>query len=234
MQMTCRVRVNHSSNFPANRFILKHTDQNYLQRVVLPKFHDACMNCLHEERFFGTTNHYFDSKFLEDEICPPQLMELFKAKANALLQDDEMSPPCNNHKNYRIVSVDHLDACLREAKQETANQAAHTDLMANQKRRLFAAITAHFDVEKKTFVDNLLKKTKDILIHGHRDWIERELLRSKKISESATEDEHVKKLRRDLLERVERLKECMTLLRDVPLPANEESGKKRKAGEISS
>jgi hypothetical protein len=106
--------------------------------------------------------------------------------------------------------------------------------MANQKIHLFAAITAHFDVEKKTFIDNLLKKTKDILIHGHRDWIEHELLRSKKISESATENEHMKKLRGDLLERVERLKECMTLLRDVPLPANKESGKKREAGEISS
>jgi hypothetical protein len=80
------------------------------------------------------------------------------------------------------------NGCLREAKQETANQAAHTDLMANQKICLFAAITAHFDVDKKTFVDNLLKKTKDILIHGHRDWIERELLCSKKISESDTED----------------------------------------------
>jgi hypothetical protein len=97
------------------------------------------------------------------------------------------------------------NGCLREAKQETANQAAHTDPTANQKRCLFAAITAHFDFEKKKFVDNLLKKTKDILIHGHRDWIERELLCSKKISESATDDEHVKKLRGDLLERVERL-----------------------------
>ena len=147
-------------------------DQEYLHKSVLPKFHDACMACLHEEGFFGTTNHYFDAKFLEDEICPPKLVDRFYQKAQGLLKDGNKSPACSCHTAFRKVYAQHLKVCLEEAKQEIANETVHTDLLDNQKRRLFAAVKAHFDVEKKTFADNLLKKTKDILIKGHCDWIE--------------------------------------------------------------
>ena len=201
-------------------------DQEYLQKSVLPRFHDACMRCLHEEGFFGTTNHYFDAKFLEDEICPPKLIDRFAQKARRLLKDDN---GC-----YRQVKLDPLKQCLKEAKEEIAHELVHTDLLQNQKRRIFAAIKAHFDVEKKTFVDNLLKKTKDVLIKGHSNWIEREVLRSEAILKSATEDESVKKLRSDLVARLGRLEECMVLLRDVPLPVKTSAGKKRNADEITS
>lgn len=114
--------------------------------------------------------------------------------------------------------MEDLTECLELAKREIASEAAHTDLVSNQKNRLFAAVKAHFDVEKKTFVDNLLKKTKDIVIKGHCDWIERDLLRSEKILGAAKEDENVKMLREDLIGRIDRLQECMLLLRDIPLP----------------
>ena len=204
----------------------------------MPTFQDACLKCLDEERFFGTANQYFTSKFLEDEICPAKLINVFKQKAEDLLADSDESPPHPSNNSYMKVSKDYLVECLEEAKREIGKQLKHSDLVENQKNRIFAAVKAHFDVEKKTFVDNLLKKTKDILIQGHKNFIEREFLRSKEILDAAAEDKYVQELRQGLLERLDRLKECMKLLRDVPLPEASDMGgeldktKKRKGGEL--
>mmetsp|Transcript_7721 Transcript_7721/g.21508 ORF Transcript_7721/g.21508 Transcript_7721/m.21508 type:complete len:179 (-) Transcript_7721:269-805(-) len=171
------------------------------------------MVCLEEEGSFGTTNHYFDSKFREDEICPPAFIQKVLSKAQAI-------------ENYNSIPASklqsNLERWLNEARQEVASSTCHADLLTNQKKRLFAAVRAHFDVEKKTFVDNILKKTKDILIQGRKDWIDRCLLRSDEILQAAGEDEDIKQMREDLLNRVERLEECMSLLRDVPLPSNDQ------------
>lgn len=136
------------------------------------------------------------------------------------------------YRSYRLVNVSDLKACLEEAKQEIASKVVHTDLLENQKKRLFAAVKAHFDVEKKTFADNLLKKTKDILIQGHKNWVQRDLLRSSKIMEAAVEDESIQQMRTDLVDRVKRLNECLSLLRDVPLPTTTSTDGKRKAAEM--
>lgn len=184
----------------------------------MPQFQEACNACLNEEGFYGTANHYFDAKFLEDELCPPKLIRRFKEKAEQVVGDRSKTTRHSSGSNYYVVNVDCLVDCLEEAKAEVAREAVHTDLLENQKKRLYSAVKAHYELEKKTFVDNLLKKTKDILIKGHREWIERDLIRSEKILENAKEDENVTKLREELKGKVERLQECMLLLRDVPLP----------------
>jgi hypothetical protein len=195
----------------------QHSDQEHLQKEVLPKFHDACIQALNEERFFGTANHYFDAKYIEEEMCPPAFEKRCQQKMQEVLQDNTKSP-YSNSTSYRNVQVYYLMEAIKEAKRESTAEIDHATLMENQKRRVFAAVKAHFDVEKKTFVDILLKKTKDILIKGHKEWIERDLLRSQDIIAAAKEDESVVKLREDLRDKVKRLENCMLLLRDVPFP----------------
>jgi Holliday junction resolvase RusA-like endonuclease len=202
----------------------QNTDQEHLQNDVLPRFHDACIQALNEVRFFGTTNHYFDSKYLEEEICPPAFQQRCVQKIEAVVRDNDKSPPHPSSSSYRRApSTAHFEQAIEEAKRESVAELNHATLMENQKRRVFAAVTAHFDVEKKTLVDNLLKKIKDILIKGHREWIERDLLRFQDILAAAKEDDSVVKLREDLRDKVKRLESCMLLLRDVLLPvqANE-------------
>lgn len=186
----------------------KHADQKYMQTEVFPKFKTACIEALAEERFFGTTNHYFDAKFREDEICSQELIETFYSR----LKNKDFS---------RDTTWEIIKDCLLEAKKEVAEREVHTDLLETQKKRVFAAVKAHFDVEKKTFVDNLLKKTKDILIKGHEEWVSQHFLRSATILEAAKEDENTCNLRKELVERIDRLNDCMSLLRDVPLPAKD-------------
>lgn len=209
------------------------TDQEHLMHTILPEFQRACTVCLNEERFYGTTNHYFDSKFMQDEICPEKLIERFKSKAQQLLDDKIVARTPSSSSSYKNINVDNLAQCLEAAKTEVANESVHADLLENQKNRLFAAVKAHFDVEKKTFVDNLLKKTKDIVVKGHRDWIERDLLRSSTILAAAEENEDVKKLRIDLKGKIERLQECMVLLHNVPLPEKQCNGEEKAEGGTS-
>jgi hypothetical protein len=188
-----------------------------MQNTVLTRFHDQCIQALSEERFFGTANHYFDAKYCEEEICPEAFMSRGKQKLQEVLHK---SPIWSKHDfyGYRLVNVDNLMEALEHAKSETVAELNHATLMENQKRRVFSAVKAHFDVEKKTFVDIVLKKTKDVLFNGHKEWIERDLLRNQDILAAAKEDGSVVKLREDLREKVKRLENCMLLLRDVPLP----------------
>lgn len=209
-------------------------DQNHLQSEILPRFQAACIESLHEERFFGTTNHYFDSKFREDELCPKELIERFEQKARGLINDATKTPRCPQNGSYFILKVSQLKDCLEMAKEEIASEVKHSDLVNTQKNRLFAAAKAHYDVEKKTFCDILLKKTKEIVIEGERNWIQRELLRSSKIFAAANEDDRVKKLRQDLIEKKDRLEECMELLRDVALPVEETTGEESSLEDSSS
>ena len=106
------------------------------------------------------------------------------------------------------------------SKKKISEKNVHTDLMETQKKRVFAAVKAHFDVEKKTLVDNLLKKTKEIIIQEHKTWVNLDLLRSDTICNAAKEDEATRQLRENLLARIDRLNECMAYLRDVPFPSS--------------
>ena len=112
----------------------------------------------------------------------------------------------------------HLKLCLEEARSEFATEIAHKDLLETQKKRLFGAAKAHFDVEKKTFADVLLKKTQGILLKGHKDWIKRNMLSCDKIRDSAGEDKRVTAYRNELKAQLHRLKECESLLHDVQPP----------------
>lgn len=171
-------------------------DQEYLQKKVFPKFTDACIEALEDEKFYGTTNHYFDAKFREDEICPDALVQSFVQKAQNTWDNTTKTRRSAADPKYRMLNMPELEKCLLEAKKEIAEKEVHTDLTETQKKRVFAATKAHFDVEKKTLVDILLKKTKDILIRGHTDWINLHFLRSGAISTAAKEDENICKLRK--------------------------------------
>lgn len=166
-------------------------------------------------------NHYFDSKFREEEICPKEVFEVFTRKARAVLRDKEKSPPHKHDFSYRRVDVEQLTECLEQAKTEVATGQVHSSILETQKLRVFSAVKANFDVEKKTFVDLLLKHIKCILIQEHKDYVDKHVLRSKHLLDQAGENEDIAKHRNELLAREERLEECMRLLCDVPFTARE-------------
>jgi hypothetical protein len=195
-----------------------------MHKEVLPKFSASCIDVLNDEAFFGTTNHYFNSKFREEEICPQALIDAFAVYASRVLVDDSKSAPYRSDPSYRrVIHVDHLRKCLEEAKAEVAAKDLHATLIETQKKRLFSAVQANFDVEKKTLADNLLKKTKGILLRGHKEWIGTHLIRSEKIHSAAGEDDSIAEYRKTLIAQKGRLEACMLLLREVPLPSSSDA-----------
>ena len=134
----------------------------------------------------------------------------------------DAAPKTSNHTEYRKLKPQLVQECLQAAKREVANNQVHADLITTQKERVFSAVKAHFGVEKKTIVDILLKKTKDIVIKCHQDWIQCRFLRSETIIAEAKEEDSVAELRKELLSRIQRLSECMALLHNVPLPTTQE------------
>jgi hypothetical protein len=195
-------------------------DQEYMHTDVLPAFSASCIEALNDEGFFGTTNHYFSSKFREEEICPDEFIEAFIVKASSVLSSNDKSPAHPQNSSYRNVKLDDLRKCLKEAKAEVASKDLHANLIETQKKRLYSAVLANFDVAKKTMVDNLLKKTKGILLRGHEEWIETHLIRSERIHSAAGENDFIVDYRKTLKGQIERLGACMLLLQEVPLPTS--------------
>ena len=206
-------------------------DQSFLHSSLLPAFTEACRDALERESFFGTANHYFDSKLLENELCPISLMSAFRTKAQKLWDNEKCTRRYPQNGSYRLLIMDDLMQCLEEAKEEVTNSCAQATLMETQKNRVFSAVKAHFGVEKKTLTDNLLKESKAILLDRYKEWIQHRILPSESILEKAQEDEATQELREELTARVGRLNECIALLHDVPLPVPVPSKKTIAAAE---
>lgn len=191
-----------------------------MQKEVFPNFVQACLESLQEERFFGTANHYFYSNFRLDEMCPTSLEDKIIASILALWNDPTKTSRHSSNSSYRILNMDEVRACLTQAKLEISKTQSHVDLLESQKKRVFSAVKAHFEVEKKTFTDIVLKKTKAFLIEKHKNWVQQHIFQIPNIAEFAKENEGTVQLRKDLLSKMERLDKCMSFLRDIPLPAN--------------
>jgi len=81
-------------------------------------------------------------------------------------------------------------------------------LHQQQQRRLYAAIKAAFCVEKKTFIDLILKETTMHVVKGRDLWIRDTLLGHSEILEHASEDSNITRLRDKLLADIEAFKKC--------------------------
>merc|ERR1712032_420016 len=63
-----------------------------------------------------------------------------------------------------------------------------SSLFEQQRHRIFNAVIALWTVEHKTFIDIVLKVTRDTVIKRREEWLRFEIHQNKRIMESAVED----------------------------------------------
>ena len=88
-------------------------------------------------------------------------------------------------------------------------------LHEHQQLRLHNAVIATFTVEKKTFTDNIMKETTQMIIKKWIDWVSEEILTNPTLKEAAMEDKKVTKEREDVIADIKKMEKCLDKISEI-------------------
>ena len=159
---------------------------------IFQVFETECNKALQKEVDFGTLDKCLYKSYLEELKTPyEEIIEKFS----------QTVPAGNHQREYCINSLKTvIDQCIKEHPENS--------LQSHQKRLVFTAIQANYEIEKNTLVDNISKATRDVILKNHERWIMQELFTNQHISKSAAEDESTCKKRKTLNDIVDQMAKC--------------------------
>lgn len=164
------------------------------------------VNRLEKEIPWGTVNHYLTCKFKGEEALPQELI------------DDVISlvkPQIGSLYSNSTTFEQTMRSLLGQAKERWSTQFQQKSLHEQQQQRLFHAVEAVFDVEKKTFTDYILKETTEHLVDPRNHWVATALFSNTSIKDAAVEDSATERQRQELKDKLQRMEECMMELRKM-------------------
>ena len=187
--------------------------------AIFNEFVDACEAALDEEKDFGTINHYLQDKYAEDILLPDELLDVFftcihpsqflrPGTPGSLFTFDKDGKMVIHQTSVVIQWKENLKALFIKAKQTWGEEFGKKSLHEQLQRRLFAAVKAAWGVEKKTFTDMVLKKTRDCILKAHKEWVRTKLLTDADLRASAVEDSTQEERRTAIKSDIEKLRKC--------------------------
>ena len=198
-----------------------HTKWAEVCPALFSDFVDACEAALDEEKDFGTINHYLQDKYTEDMLLPDDLVENF---FNRLTLSDILKPVKDETKCYfengecwwkkpiqvpeKIEWKQNLSEKFLTEKRGWGEEFSKKSLHEQLQRRLFAAVKAAWAVEKKTFTDMVMKKTRDFILKARKKWITTQLLTDKELQAAAVEDSSQEARRQAIQVKLDNLRKC--------------------------
>lgn len=189
---------------------------HHCQEQVSAKFRKRLTDTLERELHFGTVNHYMETKYAGEVVLPDELVDEF---LKSLKDSDFQGAPATPKRAPVHHTPDQVRANLKKAllrlRDAWASDFARKTLDEQQAVRIFATVKSAFAVEVKTFVDMVLKDTRDCVLKQRERWIEREMLLDEQIRAHAREDAATQKRRADLLVLVENLNSASQHLKGV-------------------
>ena len=119
------------------------------------------LDTLKEEMDFGTINHYLQQKHVEEQLMPDSLIE---RTITAIFGS-------NRNKNLTLYEADVRQNMIlaREAAASSEKRATVGKFVTS---KLLSALKANWAVEKKTFTDQVLKKTRDGIVRKRDEFID--------------------------------------------------------------
>merc|ERR1712176_984605 len=148
---------------------------------ILKEFVEHCAEVLAWEDKFGTANHYLTAKYAETMTIPESVKDEFVGDISRT--DLRNMYNSGTIGEARLSIKKKLDVQLEKYFKEFAQKSLHQQ----QQQRVFAAVKAHWSVEKKTFLDCILKVSRDIIIKKREEWISASLLTNENILKYASE-----------------------------------------------
>ena len=174
---------------------------------ILPTFKSDCYKVLMEEINFGSMNDYVTGTFGEEIVLPEELLNTALERIKISGYDLEYG---GAHISERFKTK--IKDAFLQAREEWASKYSAKTLHEQQSRRLFAAVKAAFAVEKKSFIDNIYKKTTTLLRDKRNKWVRIGLLTNDEIRKNANEDVVTKTKRNNLISTINELKTCESII----------------------
>lgn len=123
----------------------------------------------------------------------------------------EVSYPTDGVKMW----LEYVKRSIENVREKWVQKYDTMSLHERQQARLLAAVLAHNKTETKTFTDEILKKTSFGVLDKRQRWLENDLMRNKKIIESAAEHEDLERKRAELRDKIESLEEGLKILKII-------------------
>ncbi|CAD7924812.1 unnamed protein product [Amoebophrya sp. A120] len=169
--------------------------------VTSVRFNKSCTDALDLEAEFGTANSYFDASFGAMEAIPEALEKMISQSLTGKWND--------------LKNVDDVMQTIGAAKKEYAFKQSSAEMDENCKQKIHKAVKANFNCEAKTFVDSILKHTRNGVLHSRTSWIQNTLHNNPIIKSAAKEDPKIVKKREELKQQEERLTNCQLQIESV-------------------
>lgn len=216
--------------------VLEMEWRKFCQDEVLKTLQAKGMRVLYKEQYFGTVNHYFNHKYDELKICPDQLVEEFlwmvedtdfktyqaididgvQFITDPIYQATETDPI------YQATPTDidkikkTLEERLRKARTIVVERRKKADLHTRQKEELHDVVLGHWQVEHKTFVDDIMKEIRENVLMPYQEWVTKTVTpQNQELIEQALEDSSIVAERRRLKDLIKNMQECEERLKSI-------------------
>jgi len=191
-------------NFVSHRLINSaRCEWNYFCIELFKNFMIKCNILLKKTIEFGTSNVKFMSGFEYQQTIPDDMMYDIVNAAEEIHN--------NYNRNQGCYSAQ-LNQRINQIKAKWKNIFESTDITIQQQDRLYNTVLSAWDVEKDTFLDNLLKDSRDYIVKARKEWIEVTMILNENIMNNAKEDKNMAQKRKILSDKLKRFNECKELL----------------------
>ena len=166
------------------------------------------LDTLKEEADFGTTNHYLQQKHVEEQLMPDSLIEM----TITALFGSSLSSTTFTATDVRKKMIQAREAAAASEKRATVGEFVSS--------KLLSALKANWAVEKKTFTDQVLKKTRDIIVRKRDEFIDL-MVADDTLRSEAIEDDDVGERRKKLKTTIHAMQEVISEVNGLKNGASE-------------
>ena len=211
--MTILSQLFNSTNIPGiPSHLIRCIDNNWedWRQKILEKLKASMDIELQKEKKFKTMNHYLTSKYQENLILPP---ELIQAIVDSIEQNTFTHPflpkePCSLKTVQKNIKE------LIETAVENHSEAFNREPLEEQhQRRVLAASKANCTVSYKNLTDNILSTIQKIVLEDTRIWLEKTLIEDEEIKENIGEDSKIRNEREQYKKNIAIMQRCFSILK---------------------
>ena len=186
-------------------------------------FNKSCKEILKWEKDFNTINHYLTSKYQEYMILPEEVKEDFIESITAVdIVKHTLSKYYTSNKSHSIdtdqIKIDeykeHVSKLLNNALEKRTDDFNKLSLEDQNLERVYHAVQANYDVEFKTYPDNMMRVIRTNLFEPLEIWLN-DMDNNPVINKYAKEDIINTKLRKELKEKIKLLNDVILEIKDI-------------------
>ena len=176
---------------------------------MIAKLSEMKYEC-NKERRYKTMNHYLDSKYIENEIFPKEVIDQIITSITKNIYCEETEDACEIFDEEDVQ--ENVRNLLENTIENHAKEQYRKSLQEKQKERIQSASRANWAVSHKNLCDNIL----DIIINikdSIDEWI-KSIITDDNIRSKSGEHPSIKKARIEYIKNIKNMNKCLDILNE--------------------